>query len=297
MSIGAIFGRARSWVSGQFRSLTRGQRWTSALAIGLAVVMLLAGMPSNIRVIAAPPTAQLPPVVIAQPPAPPVPFIPPAPVVLPSVFTPPTTEPPKPEPEFTPPAPVAPTCATDDGNLVVFDGPDLPAPVFANSVEQLTAIQAQYEEMTGQPLGIDLASVMATVGQCTDALPNVPALITVSVLLNQVYDALEAAGVPPIDLPEPPVVDIPDVPAPLRPVLSALAPVVLPACTGVPFFGVTVGIGGAFGLLPIADGLLPIPTSEILPYLWPVRALCRLLTQYAPPPEPAAATAKPGLGR
>ncbi len=290
MSIGGIFGRARSWVSGQFGSLTRGQRWTSTLAIGLAVVMLLAGMPSNIRVIAAPPTAKLPPVVIAQPPAIPVPFIPPAPIVLPSVAPPPEeVEPPKPEPEFTPPAPVAATCATDEM---------IGVPVFAQLAEQLRPIQEQYEAATGEPLGVDLVSVALVLGQCTDALPNVPALITVSVLLNQVYDALEAAGVPPIDLPEPPVVDIPDVPAPLRPVLSALAPVALPACTGVPFFGVTVGIGGAFGLLPVADGLLPIPTSEILPYLWPVRALCRLLTQYAPPPEPAAAAiAKPGLGR
>jgi hypothetical protein len=289
MSVGTIVGRVRSLGRDQLAAMTSGQRWTSTLAIGLAVVMLLAGMPSNVRVIAAPPTAQLPPVVIAQPPALPVPFIPPAPVVLPSVAPPPEVEPPKPEPEFTPPAPGVQPCLTDEM---------IGVPVFAQLAEQLRPIQAQYEATTGQPLGVDLVSVALVLGQCTDALPNVPALITVSVLLNQVYDALEAAGVPPIDLPQPPVVDIPDVPAPLRPVLSALAPIALPACTGVPFFGVTVGIGGAFGLLPIADGLLPIPTSEILPYLWPVRALCRLLTQYAPPPEPAAAAiAKPGLGR
>ena len=290
MSVATIVGRVRSLGRDQLGSMTSGQRWTSALAIGLAVVMLLAGMPSNVRVIAAPPTRQLPPVVIAQPQAPQVPFIPPPPVVLPSVAPPPEEgEPPKPEPEFTPPAPTLHACATDEM---------IGAPVFATAAEQLAPIQSAYEEATGQPLGVDLVSVALVLGQCTDALPNVPALVTISVLLNQVYDALEAAGVPPIDLPEPPVVDIPDVPAPLRPVMSALAPVVLPACTGVPFFGVTVGIGGAFGLLPVADGLLPIPTSEILPYMWPVRALCRLLTQYAPPPEPAAAAiAKPGSGR
>jgi hypothetical protein len=286
MSVGTIVGRVRSLGRAQVASMTSGQRWTSTLAIGLAVVMLLAGMPSNIRVIAAPPTAQLPPIVIAQPPAPPIPFIPPAPVVLPSVAPPPEEiEPPKPEPEFTPPPPGVHACLTDEM---------IGVPVFAQLAEQLRPIQAQYEAATGQPLGVDLVSVALVLGQCTDALPNVPALVTISVLLNEVYDALEAAGVPPIDLPEPPVVDIPDVPAPLRPVLSALAPVVLPACTGVPFFGVTVGIGGAFGLLPVADGLLPVPTSEILPYMWPVRALCRLLTQYAPPPEPAAAEISSG---
>ena len=288
MSVGTIVGRVRSLARDQLGSMTSGQRWTSGLAIGLSAVMLVAGMPSNVRVIAAPPSATLPPIVVAPPPAPPAPFVPPAPVVLPSTFTPPEPEPPKPEPDFTPPAPGVHACLTDEM---------IGVPAFAQLAEQLRPIQAQYEEATGQPLGVDLVSVALFVGQCTDALPNVPALVTVSILLNQVYDALEAAGVPPIDLPEPPVVDIPDVPEPLRPVLAALAPTVLPACTGVPFFGVSVGIGGAFGLLPIADGLLPVPTSEILPYMWPVRALCRLLTQYAPPPEPAAAIAKPGLGR
>ncbi|MEX2558116.1 MAG: hypothetical protein WEB06_21090 [Actinomycetota bacterium] len=294
MSIRSIVERSRAWGRDQAASLTHGQRWTSALALGLAGVMLVAGMPSNVRVIAAPPTKDVyvaPPLVpVVAPPV--VPVAPPLAYDPPVVKREPSPEPP-PEPEFTPPPPTLHSCATDEGNLVIFDGPDLPVPVFATMVEQFTAIQAQYEEMTGQPLGVDLASVAATIGQCTDALPNVPALVTISVLLNQVYDALEAAGVPPIDLPNPPVVSLPDVPAPLRPVLAAMSPVFLPVCTGIPFFGVGVGVGGALALAPIADGLLPFPMSEVMPYLWPVRALCSLLIAYAPEAEAVPATGKP----
>lgn len=286
MSIGSIFGRVRSWGRDQVGSLTSGQRWTSALAILLAVSMLAIGMPTNVRVIAAPPRIVVPPptIVVDVPPAP-TPFIPPVSFVQPPVVEPPAEEPPKPEPGFTPPGPTLHACATDEM---------IGAPVFGPLAEQLAPIQAQYEEATGQPLGVDLVSVAMFVGQCTDALPNVPALVTISVLLNQVYDALEAAGVPPIDLPNPPVVSLPDVPAPLRPVLAAMSPVFVPVCTGIPFFGVGVGVGGALALAPIAEGLLPFPMSEVMPYVWPVRALCSLLIAYAP--EPAAA-AVPAAGK
>lgn len=289
MNIGSVFGRARSWIGGQFGSLTRGQRWTSAIAMLVAVAMISIGMPSNVRVIAAPPiVVPQPPTVVPPPIAPPVPFVRPVVSFGPDVIVKPAP-PEKPEPPFTPPPPTVHPCLTDE---------TIGIPVFATLAEQLAPIQASYQEATGQPLGVDLVSVMLTLGQCTDALPNVPALITIAAALNEVYDMLEAAGVPPVQLPDdPPVVSLPDIPEPLQPVLGALAPIALPACAGVQFFGVTIGVNGVFGLMPLADGLLPFPTAEIMPYLWPARAVCALLVAYAPEPEPASAAAPTKLGR
>lgn len=275
MSIRSIVERSRAWGRDQIGTLTHGQRWTSALALGLAVVMLVAGMPSNVRVIATPPRIVVPPptIVVDVPPPPLQPFVPSAPFVSPSVAPPPVAPPPRGDDGPTPPPVTPASCSFDEG---------LPAPITMTAVEQLTAAQAAYEEATGTPLGVDLASVVAFAGGCTDALPEAEALITVAEALTQIYEALEASGVPPIDLPEPPVVSLPEIPAPLQPILRALAPITLPLCGGV---------STALALAPVAASLLPFPSTEILPYLWPVRALCGLLVAYAPAPEAAAVPA------
>lgn len=284
MSIRSILERSRAWGWDQVASLTPGQRWTSALALGLAVVMLVAGMPSNVRVVAAPP-----PIVVAPPPTvgsapPPVhPIVPPATFIPPASPVPPPHEPPAGDGGGSPPTPIDVNRCLAAAPLNFFTYPEPVAAVgagpTATAVEQLEVAQATYEEATGQPLGVDLASVVAFAAGCSDALPSADALVAVAEALAQIYDALEAAGVPPIDLPDPPVVSLPEVPEPLQPVLAALAPATLFTCGG---------ISTALALTPVAGALLPFPSSEILPYLWPVRALCGLLTAYAPPPEGAA---------
>jgi len=244
--------------------------------LGLAVLMVTVGLPDNTRVIAAPPV--LPPIVVPAP-APPIDL--PAPVLLPPLAPlPPAPEfPPPREPDFKPPVPVNVNHCWSGAPLGFFAYPEpipstLSGPT-AQLVAQAGALQRTYEATTGQPLGVDLPAMIAFATACSDALPNADALVALAKTLSDLYAALAAAGVPPIDLPAPPVVPLPAIPGPLQPVIGGIAPAVLPICDG---------LSTVLALSPIAFNLLPFPSSEALPYLWPARATCALFRAYAPPP-------------
>lgn len=275
-----------SWGRDHLGTLTSGQRWTSGLALVMAGVMLTAGMPSNVRIIARPPKdVALPPPAVVAPPAlppaftPPIAFAPPAaPVVRP---------PARPSDEEDPhegPTPVdVDHCMAALPFIATYPPPvtAVGAPIAGAAVEQARVVQTTYEETTGRPLGIDLPAVIAFATGCSDALPNADLLVEVAALLTQIYEALEAAGVPPINLPEAPVVSLPEIPAPLEPVVAALAVAGLPLCGGV---------SSVLALTPIAGELLPFPSSELLAYAWPVRAVCALFSPYQPAPPPESET-------
>jgi len=268
----ALTNRLFSKTREHLRVMTSGERWTAALALGLALVMITIGLPSNTRVIAAPPVQHsAPPAVVeAVPPMLPPVVVPPP--VVPVAYVPP--ERPFREPELPKPSPHRPAagCSFDAG---------MPVPIAATTVEQLKSIQDSYEEGTGMATPVNLASVVAFAGGCTDALPEAEVLVQAADALRQVYSALEAAGVPTIDLPDPPVVSLPEIPKQLDPVMAGLAPAILPICGGV---------STALALAPAAGTLLPFPSSEWLPYLWPARAVCARFNVYQPPQTTSAAT-------
>lgn len=236
------------------------KHFASVLAVLLVVLAAFPGSPAR---------SLIEDIVSTSPPATTAPVAPPAPtlpVVTPSgglSFT----------PSVTPPAnPPAPPALVDPLELPPSE-PLPPPPVCSTDAlaDVLDEVRGQLTAALGLPVpGAAIRKLAAISTGCSEANPTSAVLD----LALEVAAFVPPTGIPPIDLPDLPGIDIPAGPE-LVDLLAPLAPGIREGCSQL----ATVAL--VFVVLPPAFSL-PFSQSDLIQFLGPTTALCALFDEEAP---------------